>query len=84
MLLLLCRIDNMRSPEFFLVKCDESLISIEISRFVDSKSHDIFERRVNVFNRYLKLVPGTGLEPVQEIIPADFKSAASTSSAIPA
>ena len=30
------------------------------------------------------LVPGTGIEPVQSYAPRDFKSLASTSSAIPA
>ena len=30
------------------------------------------------------LVPETGLEPVQEVIPRDFKSLASTNSATPA
>ena len=31
-----------------------------------------------------KMVPETGLEPVQEVIPRDFKSLASTNSATPA
>lgn len=35
------------------------------------------------YSLFLSL-PGTGIEPVRDIISADFKSAASTNSAIPA
>ena len=44
-----------------------------------SEVRDIMNEISEVF-----MVPGTGLEPVQEILPRDFKSLASTNSAIPA
>ena len=42
------------------------------------------QRSANIFYKALNMVPETGLEPVQEVIPRDFKSLASTNSATPA
>ena len=39
---------------------------------------------MGLFRKVLKLVPGGGVEPPRYQVPADFESAASASSAIPA